>query len=219
MNIQRIGFYFSFIAVLLFSASQVAAETETTYDGLVKVDRKEMDEVWVRPGFSPSSYTKIMITGAGIAYRPVKNRSRSEFLVEDKNRDKLEEIITKAFKKELSDAKSYKIVDEPGADTLELVISLNDVVSNVPPQKAGRVDFYIDEIGSATLVLEFKDSLSGAIMVRGADRRAAESYGWGELQKSNPVTNWAAVRQLARVWSTGLRRGLYAMSNSPDFPE
>lgn len=213
------SFCMSVIAVLIFAIPHANADAATSYDGLVKTDQRGMDQVWVRPGFAPSSYTKILIKDAGISYRPVKRGHKNEFFITNKNRSKLEGIVSKAFKKQLQDAKSYEIASKPGPDTLELAISLHDVVSKVPPQKFGRVDVYIDEIGSATLVLEFKDSLSGATMVRGVDRRAAESYGWGELQKSTPISNWAAVKQLARVWSAGLKKGLKVMSTSPEFSE
>ena len=83
---------------------------------------------------------------------------------------------------------------------------LLDVVSRVPPETIGRSNIYISSVGEATLVLEIRDSMSGAIFARAVDRRAAEREAW--LMDSNRVTNRAEVRRLARAWGRRLRQGL-----------
>lgn len=81
------------------------------------------------------------------------------------------------------------------------------MVSFVPPETVGRSDIFISRVGAITLVVELRDSESNAVLARTADRRAAERAG-GRGQHSNPVTNQAEVRRLARRWAIWLREGL-----------
>ena len=51
-------------------------ESNLTYDGLAKVKDAKVSSAWMRPDFSLAGYTKIMLQGAGIEYRPVKPVNR-----------------------------------------------------------------------------------------------------------------------------------------------
>ena len=99
------------------------------------------------------------------------------------------------------------MVNESGPDVLLIRGALLDVVSYVPPEPIGRVDIYLRSVGEATLVLEIRDSITDAILVRVVDRKAAEDVG-GRLQESNRVTNTAEVRRLAKRWASALRKRL-----------
>jgi hypothetical protein len=83
-----------------------------------------------------------------------------------------------------------------------------DVVSFVPPESVGRSDIYLARIAEATLVLEIRDSITEAIMVRAVDRRAAEQGKGSVVTPSNRVTNATEVRRLARTWARMLRERL-----------
>jgi hypothetical protein len=84
---------------------------------------------------------------------------------------------------------------------------LLDVVSFVPPEQGGRNDIYLSRVGEATLVLEMRDSVSNAIILRAIDRRAAENMS-GSFTRSNSVSNMAEARRLARVWASIVREAL-----------
>src|SRR4051812_38431973 len=47
-------------------------ESNLTYDGLAKVKNSRASAAWMRPDFTLEGYTKVMLLGAGIEYRPVK---------------------------------------------------------------------------------------------------------------------------------------------------
>ncbi len=62
------------------SSSRTSApelESNLTYDGLAKVKDSKARGAWMRPDFSLAGYTKIMLPGAGIEYRPVKPVNRA----------------------------------------------------------------------------------------------------------------------------------------------
>ena len=183
-----------------------------TYDGLAKVTNAKVTSAWMRPDFTLVGYTKIMLQGAGIEYRPVKpvNRatqsSASQFPVTPEQQARLRAIVSDAFRAELAQSKNFQLVDEPGPDTLTIWGGLVDVVSYVPPDSIGRGNIYLSSVGQATLVIEIRDSQSNAVLVRAVDRRAAQTKGM--TQESNSVTNWSEVQRLARTWATQLRSRL-----------
>ena len=100
-------------------------------------------------------------------------------------------------------------VTTPEPDVLLLVGAVIDVVSNIPPDvesaRFGRGGVYLTSVGDATLVIELRDSESGEILARAADRRAAEAAFAFEV---NTVTAWSEVRRLASYWASLLRRRL-----------
>ena len=200
-------------------AFQQGPDAEVTYDGLTRVDNTVMDTVWARTDIDIKGYDKIMFQGVGVEYRPAKGpysgrtsalehqrSSQTEFKLDEATKAAFEAEVRDAFLAELGTSKVYQIVEEAGPDVLLINSSLLDVVSRVPPETIGRSNIYISSVGEATLVLEIRDSMSGAIFARAVDRRAAEREGW--LMDSNRVTNRAEVRRLARAWGRLLRQGL-----------
>ena len=186
-----------------------------TFDGLHKVKGSRADEAWARPGLDLSGYSKIKLQSAGIEYRPGGEKRRSwrartggeTYEVTESQKERLRTILAEAFRDELSKSGRFTLVNESGPDVLLIRGALLDVVSYVPPEPIGRVDIYLRSVGEATLVLEIRDSITDAILVRVVDRKAAEDIG-GRLQESNRVTNTAEVRRLAKRWASALRKRL-----------
>lgn len=192
-----------------------SAEAEISFDGLYRVKGGTADAAWVRKGADISQYSKIMLQGVGIEYRPggesgrlyYSRRSADHFEISDKQKERLVEILTEAFRKELGKSEHFTIVSEPGPDVLLIRGALLDVVSFVPPEPIGRGEIFLSRVGEATLVLEIRDSVSDAILVRAVDRRAAEDAARG-FSRSNRVFNAAEVRRMAQAWARKLRERL-----------
>jgi hypothetical protein len=194
---------------------QTGPNAEVTHDGLVRVEKSVADAAWVKPDFDLTPYKKLMIASGGVSFRKLKPvnefqaRDESQFPVQEQNKQKLSDTLKEAFTEELAKLQRYQIVDKPGPDVLLLVGAVIDVVSNVPPDvdtaKFGRGGVYLTSVGEATLVLELRDSESGEILARAADRRAAESPFAFEV---NNVTAWSEVRRLAQAWAVTLRKRL-----------
>lgn len=192
-----------------------AAAEEMTYDGLYPIRDSLASAAWMRPDADISRYSKIMLQGVGIEYRPGGEsgklyhlRSSDEhFEITDRQKQRLKEILKEAFEKELAKSAHFRIVKEPGPDVLLIRGGLLDVVSYVPPEPVGRSDVYLSRVGEATLVLEIRDSVSEAIIARAVDRRAAEDKARG-FRKSNRVANEAEIRRVAGTWARRLRERL-----------
>lgn len=189
-------------------------EAEMSFDGLHPVKGGRMDAAWAKADFDVSSYSKIMLQGVGIEYRPGGETHRrmtsltrgGHFEVTPEQKERFEALMREAFLEELEKGEHYEIVTEPGADVLLVRGGLLDVVSYVPPQPTGRADIYIARVGEATLVLEMRDSVTDAILVRAIDRRAAEDI--AGFSESTRVSNRSEMRRLAKHWATALREGL-----------
>jgi hypothetical protein len=199
---------------------QTGPDAEVSFDGLHVVDNSNANKAWARPDFDISTYTKIMMRGAGIEYRPVKNRGSSSiarsqggpYFIDDKSRADFESLVGEIFDEEMSKIANFTVVDEAGPDVLEVRGGLLDVVSYVPPDAVGGRSYVVlRNIGEATLVLELIDSESGAVLARSVDRRAAENYS-GTMQRSNSVSNSAEVKRLIRFWAERLRDALDGFS-------
>lgn len=192
-----------------------SANVEPTYDGLYPVKGGRMDGAWARPDFNVESYSKIMLQGVGVEYRPGgATRTNSLTMSNDdfyaltpEQKARFEQEMAKAFREELQKGEHFELVDEPGPDVLLIRGGLLDVVSYAPPDPLGNAEIYLSRVGEATLVLEVRDSLSGAILLRAVDRRAAEDSARG-FSNSNRVSNTAEFRRLARTWGRILREGL-----------
>ena len=189
-------------------------DAEVTFDGLYPVKGGRMDEAWARPDVDLSTYSKIMLEGAGVEFRPggEKRRGRDigpmgHYAVTTEQKERFREQMSAAFLEELSKSEYFTNVEEAGPDVLLIRGGLLDVVSFIPPDPIGRGEIYLSRIGEATLVLEIRDSVSEAILIRAVDRRAAEQMG-SQLSNSNSVTNSSEFRRLARKWATILREGL-----------
>lgn len=186
-------------------------EAGMSFDGLYPVKGGSADQAWARPGANISQYSKIMLQGVGVEYRPggesgrlYHSRTSSDhYEISDKQKERLQEILREAFLEELGKSERFTIVSEPGPDVLFIWGGLLDVVSFVPPEPMGRSEIYLSRVGEATLVLEIRDSVSEAVMARAVDRRAAENS--SGFRESNRVNNSSEVRRLARTWARLLR--------------
>ncbi len=200
---------------------QTGPDAEVSFDGLHRVDNSQADFAWAKPDFDISNYTKIMLVGAGVEYKPAKNRGRSAmeremagggpYFIDQNTRILFEALVAETFLQEMRKIERFELVTEAGPDVLMIRGNLLDVVSYVPEdpfsKTAGRSGIFIAAVGEATLVLELRDSETTAILARSVDRRAAQPMG-GSFMESNRVTNAAEVRRLIQFWATRLREGL-----------
>lgn len=206
--------------VLTGCAAQPAINTQNidqrSFDGLYPIDHTRVDRAWARADLDLSGYTQIKLEGAGIQYRPTRERARtllsgvrnndSDFPVSAKNRDRLRELVRSEFTRELQKLEHYTLTDASGPNVLIVRGALLDVVSNVPFERPVRSEIYLQSVGEATLMLELIDSETHAVLVRAIDRRTAGRDDF--MFESNQVTNWVEVKRLARHWARLLRTRL-----------
>jgi len=195
---------------------QQGPDAEVTFDGLVRIDHGRFNDSWADPDIDFSQYNQIIVGDAVFEFRAVKKSgsatmairsNETEFWISDANKEKLIEVVSETFRKELEKSEHFTKAEAPGPNVLVLVGGLHDIVSRVPPDMIGRGEMYLSSVGEATLVLEARDSLSGETIYRAIDRRSAEQAG-GMMTNSNTVSNVSEVRRMASRWAVRLREGL-----------
>lgn len=194
-------------AGLLFAHGAQAAET-TSWDNLVEVDAKGFDTAFVAPGTDFSIYTKVMIEPAEAAFRRNWLRDYNSGaapgarLTEADAAAMLGDVrsgFTEIFTEAYAEA-GYTVVTAPGPDVLLIRTSILDLDIAAPDvATAGRGKTFAKEAGQATLAIEARDSMSGAIIARGVDKRDVGDSAF--LIERTSVSNRADFAQVFRRWA------------------
>jgi hypothetical protein len=184
------------------------AEMPLNWVGLVAVQAKRLDAVYLLPGADFKPYTKVMLDPTEAAMRKdwlrdynQDTRDLSRRISESDIQKALETVRTKfheVFAKAYGEA-GYQVVTAPGPDVLRLRTAVINLDVNAPDvMSAGRTRSLAPEAGEATLVLEARDSMTGALMGRAVDRRYA---GDTSPLLRNSVTNKSDFTRLFTTWA------------------
>lgn len=205
----------SLLTVAQAAPALAAPKAPATWDGLVRVQSKRIDFVYLLPGADFREYRRVMLDPTELAFK--KNWLRdynstamglsgrlSERDVQDaitRASPVVNEILADAFKDG-----GYAVVSEAGADVLRLRTGVVNISVTAPDIKmAGRNRSFADEAGYATLILEARDSVSGAMLGRAVDNKVA---GDNSMLIRNSVTNRGDFRTLMKRWADLSVRGL-----------
>ena len=194
---------------------QTGSSAEVTVDGLHRVDNSKMALAYVKPDVDISSYTKIMLDPVSIAYKKEPRGTgrmrtahhESNFALTPKQTEKMKGLFQESAVNALTSDNGYQIVSHPGPDVLRVSCALIDLVVTVPTQEpVGRSRTFAESYGAVTLVVELRDSETGEIFARVADRKEPGSnVGMNEVSR---VAVTSDLRRLFKFWSGYLREGL-----------
>lgn len=217
------------LATVLAAGGVARADSpaDSSWDGLVEIKPKRMDEVFVAPGADFRPYTKVMLDQTEVAFRKDWRKNMNDTRSTSRKIDDTEAAkIMAAASSNFADvwAKAlgkagYQVVTAPGADVLRLSPSIVDLYINAPDtMEAGRVQSYTTEAGEATLILEARDSRTNALLGRVVDRRETRSS-TGSLQPTSRVTNQSDFRLLFGQWASIAAKGLDELKAQSPIPE
>lgn len=189
-------------------AAGLAAKPPETWDHLVRVKSKRLPLVYLAPDADFRVYRKVMIDPTEVAFRKDWARdynrnatalsSRVSDVEVQKTIDKAVKAASDIFVQAFTEG-GYPVVTEPGPDVLRVKTGLIDLSVSAPDRPTmGRSTTFASEAGQATLVVEVRDSVTGAILGRALDRRLA-----GDTSSAlrNSVTNRADFRILVKRWA------------------
>jgi hypothetical protein len=111
------------------------------------------------------------------------------------------DIFTKAWREG-----GYEIVSVPGPDVLRVRTGIVNISVSAPErQTSARTYSFSNEAGHATLVLEAKDSLTGALLGRAVDQQIAgdSTVGW-----RTRASNRSDFADVVETWAKDAVRGL-----------
>jgi hypothetical protein len=192
-----------------------AAKPPALWDGLVRVKSKRLELVYLRPGADFRPYTKVMLDPTEVAFEKNWRRDYNNttmMLGQRVSDTELQKVIAEGVVKatdlfeEACTEGGYPVVTAPGPDVLRMRTAVLDIrVSSPDRPTAGRSYSFSDEAGSAMLVVEVRDSETGAIMGRAVDGKVAgdTTVGW-----RNKISNRADFRRIVKDWARISVRGL-----------
>jgi hypothetical protein len=208
--------WLAFSYATLAAAPVLAAKAPTEWDGLVRVKAKNFANVYLAPGANFQGYTKVMIDPTEVAFHKdwAKDYNSTKKgvsgRISDSDVEKVVQEGTRAATDIFSDAftkAGYMVVNAPGPDVLRVRTGVVNIHVSAPEKlEAGRTTTYSSEAGQASLVVEVRDSESGALMGRAVDRRFAGENSY--MMRRNLVTNRADFRDLVKSWANMSARGL-----------
>jgi Protein of unknown function (DUF3313) len=209
-------------AALLLSASAVAKAPPDNWDGLVRVNAKRIDLLYLRPQADIRGYNRILLDPPEVAYdknwRRDYDRSTTGHLVRLSDRDIRaaiddgKQMLTESFREAFQKA-GYKVAPSPDSDVLRLSISLLNVRLVAPEARSGvAMHTFSSETGSATLVVEARDSLSGQLLGRAVDQEVIDDW---FVALRNDVTNRADFGQQFEEWARISAKGLKELQAAP----
>jgi hypothetical protein len=207
---------FTGLAAITVAATPLAAqEGEASWDGLVKVEARKLDEVYLRPQADFREYTKVLIDPTEVSFRKNWQRDQNRASVGllgrvsdedarrilDGAREEFQKLFAEAYTKD-----GYAVVTTAGPDVLRISTAIINLDVTAPDTMSpGRSRTYSRDAGEATLVLEARDSLTGELLGRAVDERETSDMG---PYIRNSVTNAAAFEQVFGRWARTSAEGL-----------
>jgi hypothetical protein len=203
------------IGVIATSAPTAAELPKRSPDGLELVEARRGDGaaiVYVRPGATLARYKRIMLDPVEVAFdKSWKPRPA----VSTRDRERIQRELAQEFRvifaDELQTKGGYQIVETAAPDVLRVAAAIADLYIEMPGVGTSPSSkTYLVSASGMSLVSELRDSESGVILARVADRRSASSPGRmpGALHWTTKETNRAEARRILRTWAGLLRAAL-----------
>jgi hypothetical protein len=202
-----------------------AQDEKTTWDDLQLTKSSRSQRIYLLPGANFSPYTKVILDPTEVAFRKnfVRDYNRStgsitQRISEEDANDALSKVkdgMGDVFADEFQKA-GFQVVQQPGPDVLRVRTGVIDLVVNAPDIRSSSRQYSASwEAGQATLVVEARDSQTGALLGRALDRRLA-----GDTQPylRNAVTNKADFKILFRKWAKASAEGLNRLKTTGPGP-
>lgn len=198
---------FTLLLAFAATASAQSGEDELTFDGLERIEDARVGAAYIDPNADFSVFRRVAILDPLVAFRANWQRDANRSRTTNVSNREMERIkadvawlFQDVFTQRLEDA-GYEIVNVANVDVLVLRPAIIDLDITAPDtRRAGRSRTLTANAGAATLYLQLIDSLSGDVIGRGIDRRAARRAG-GTLTWSNRVTNSAEARRILGRWA------------------
>jgi hypothetical protein len=211
------AFVFAEAGAPVVRAAPTTAATAPT-ENLLLVHSMQLQRVYLAPGADFSRFHKIILEPTEVAFADnwVRDFNRSRRgggrQLTDRDADRIKSDVSTGMADTFSRAirnAGYQIVDAAGPDVLRVHTKVANLSMTAPDLKSpGRSRTFADTAGEATLILEARDSASGALLGRALDRRVAGS---SRMALRNSVTNRADLQRVAQAWARASVEDLAAL--------
>jgi hypothetical protein len=215
---RRRHFAISILAAVAISGvvGEVVAKVPDTSGNLVRVKSSKLEVVYLAPGADFRPYTQVILDPTVVTFdkkwqkeQNSRSKGTSGRITDadmqkaiDKAVQSSSDIFAKAFAKG-----GYPVVTTPGPHVLKVSTAIANIrVTSPDVMTAGRSSSYASTAGQAHLVVEARDSTTGAILGRAIDARLAGDN--SIMMRRTSVSNRADFEHLIADWARISVRGL-----------
>ena len=181
-----------------------------TPDGLVSVQSRQLDEVYLRPAADWTSYKKVMIDPVQVTMRKnwLRDQNESRDLSRRLTPDVVDDIVATATASMTEQvtasfvAKGYEITTTPGPGVMRLTPTVTDLDVYEPDATFSRQQalFTRDTAGMATLGLQARDAVTGVLLGVVVDRGTATHA--QTFSRATKTSNQFWFDAMFRQWSS-----------------
>lgn len=186
-------------------------EADVTYDGLVRDENAQIQNVWIKTDIDLASYTGYLLD-VDLEFRVPrgdKPRSRArEFPLTEDDKQSMAAFVEDTFREELLTSRYFRESDSPGPAVVRIHVRLMDIVALAPTDPdigvgtnedaESSAHLYVSSVGEATLVGEVFDTTTGEIIARFVERRAGRQAVGGV--QSSRASDWAEIAPGVKRW-------------------
>lgn len=201
------------IAGLLLLAAPMASaqrtQTPNEWDGLQRVNSSRFSSAFLAPGADFSTFTKVMLDPTEVSFRRNwqrdwnSGRRGTGSRISDAEAVRILGVAQSGFQDVFAEAyrtAGMTVVTAPGPDVMRIrTYILNLDIAAPDTRSAGRSRTYTSQAGSGSLVVEARDSMSGALLARGVDSRRIGDSAW--MVSRTSVSNRADFGRAFRTWA------------------
>ena len=206
MNLQTL--FIVCVAATGGAACAAGPQGQVTGEGLVAVQSRQLDELYLRPNADLAAYRKVLIdpVRAEVSSDWQKNlnysRNVSRWVGPDDVKratadaaSSLESVIAQTYK-----ARGYEIAAAPEPGVLRITASIADLYVYAPDRYSPwTVKTFTRDAGQATLLLEARDAVTGTLLARVMHRGIAREV--TRVNTASDVTNRFWFDALFRRWT------------------
>lgn len=203
------------LAGLPLATTAAAASSPADWEGMTRVERPGLDEVYLRDGATLAKYRRVQLEPVEVSFdRNWKAQGASPSRVlpgrvdTQRIRTDLAKLAREATRRELERGGAYSLTEESGDDVLRVRARIVDLYINAPDAMTPGVQAYVVNAGEMTLVADLYDSESGVHIGHVVDRQRGLDTGPWDLRLANRVTNAAEADRILSGWARRLRSAL-----------
>ena len=206
--------------LVLLSACVVNAPpvAEVTADGLERRPAKQVDTLYVARGVTLAQYKRVMLDPVEFAFKVDWQSRHPEVTAADMTRIRSQGagVFYEIFSAALSRQHGYPLATQAGPDVLRITTTISELDLDVTPGTAGTHRMHVVSPADLTLLMELRDSQSGALLVRAIDKEKGRTF--GNLTVEDAVSNSEEARRALQMWADLLRAALDNARGTPQAP-
>ena len=184
------------------------------WDGLVRVNSKQIDHLYKLPEADFSAYKRVRLDPIEVEFdknwKPNAAERSPPRRLDNSDLEKIKKTLAEEFRKVFTEEltkNGYSVVNEDDDDVLRVSAAIVNLYITAPEKMtAGRSRTYTTSAGHMTLIAELRDSVTGKLMARAVD--SVQGRDTGNFMITNSVTNMSSARTALTKWARVLREGL-----------